>query len=142
MLPLAESNVRTNKGRSVLKRLAPIPVVAGKGTVELDGARSSKVFTNPEQEFYLQLSKTERFGIARLTVKGNVRVVENLTIMPVTEEVVEDLTLVPILQRELAEGLYKIWPKEPLPPGEYAMIEYTAGKLNMQLWDFAIAKKP
>ena len=89
VMKAAESNVRTNKGRSVLKRLAPIPVVSGKGTVELDGARSSTVFTNPEQEFYLQLSQAQRFGIARLTVKGNVRIVENLTIMPVTNEVEE-----------------------------------------------------
>ena len=35
-------------------------------------------------------------------------------------------------------GLYKIWPKEKLVPGEYAVVEYTPGKLVMQIWDFAI----
>jgi len=49
--------------------------------------------------------------------------------------------LVPILQREVAEGLYKIWLKAPLPPGEYAVVEYTPGKLNMQIWDFAVKPK-
>jgi hypothetical protein len=49
--------------------------------------------------------------------------------------------LVPILQREVAEGLYKIWPKAPLPPGEYAVVEFTPGKLNMQIWDFAVKAK-
>jgi hypothetical protein len=53
----------------------------------------------------------------------------------------ESPTLVPILQREFAEGLYKIWPAAPLPPGEYAVIEYTPGKLNMQIWDFAVKPK-
>ena len=34
--------------------------------------------------------------------------------------------------------LCKIWPKAPLAAGEYAVIQYTAGKLNMQIWDFAV----
>jgi hypothetical protein len=41
-------------------------------------------------------------------------------------------------QKQLADGLYKIWPKQPFEPGEYAVIEYTEGKMNIQIWDFAI----
>ena len=41
-------------------------------------------------------------------------------------------------QKQLADGLYKIWPRQPFEPGEYAVIEYTEGKLNIQIWDFAI----
>jgi hypothetical protein len=138
-IPQAESTVHTNKGRSVLQKLAPIPIVSGKATLELNNPHSANVFTNPEQEFYFQLSDTERFGICKLTSKGMVRIVENLTYMPVTKEVVEEPEMVAILQQQVdAGGLYKIWPKEPLPPGEYAAIEYTAGKLNIQVWDFAI----
>ena len=66
------------------------------------------------------------------------RIVENLTFMPVTKEVVEEPTLVETFQKQLADGLYKIWPKEALEPGEYAVIEYSEGKLNIQTWDFAI----
>jgi len=141
ILKQAESNVRTNKGRSILKRLAPLPVVSGKATLELDNPHSLNIFTNPEQEFYFQLSETERFAIVKLTPKGNVRIVENITTVPVTNEVVEEPVLIPILHRQLADNLYKIWPKEPLAPGEYAVVEYTDGKMNMQLWDFAV-KKP
>ena len=138
VLKAAESTVHTNKGRSVLKRLSPIPMVTGKATLELQGTHSETVFTDPEQEFYIQLSDPERFGIAKLTVKGNVRIVENITTIPVTNEVVEEPTMVDILRKQMAEGLYKIWPKEKLPPGEYAVVEYAEGKLNMQVWDFAI----
>jgi len=147
VIKAAESSVRTNKGRSVLRALAPIPIVSGKGAVELDGAHSANVFTNPEQELYIQLSDLERFGIAKLTPKtesksgkkAGVRIVENLTFMPVTKETIEEPDLVEIFQTQLTpDGLYKIWPKAPLPPGEYAVIEYTAGKLNIQVWDFAI----
>jgi hypothetical protein len=139
-LKLASSSVHTNKGRQVLKVLSPIPMVTGKGTLELDGAHSPNVFTNSEQALYIQLSDTERFGIARLTVKGAVRIVENLTFIPITKDVDEKLTLVDIFRQQLGgEELYKIWPKQPLEPGEYAVVQYSAGKLNIQIWDFAVA---
>jgi hypothetical protein len=141
VLKAAESTVHTNKGRNVLKKLAPIPVVTGKGTLEIQGATSLNVFKDPEQEFYIQLSEPERFGIAKLTPKGAIRIVENLTFVPVTNDVVEEPTMVEDLHQQLADGLYKIWPKEKLPPGEYAIVQYSESKLNMQVWDFAIKPK-
>jgi hypothetical protein len=139
----AESVVHTNKRREVLKMLSPIPAVSGKATVEIDGPHSQNVFTNPEQEFYIELSESERFGIVKLTPKGNVRIVENVTIMPVTKEIDEQPEIVDTFQQQLdnnGNGLYKIWPKEKLAPGEYAVVEYTQGKLTMQVWDFGIKK--
>jgi hypothetical protein len=140
ILKQAESSVHTNKGRSVLKRLAPIPIVSGKATLEIEGSHSASEFTNSSPEFYLQLSALEQFGIARLTPKGSIRIVENLTILPVTNETEEAPVMIPVLQRELGEGLYKIWPKEPLTEGEYAVVQFTPGKVNMQVWDFAIKR--
>jgi hypothetical protein len=135
----AESTVHTNKGRSILRTMSPLPVVTGKATVEIDASHSLNVFTNPEQEFYIQLSEMERFGIARLKPKGGVRIVENLTILPVTKEVVEEPDILETFQQQLTpDGLYKIWTKTPFEPGEYAVVEYTMGKLNMQVWDFEI----
>jgi hypothetical protein len=82
----------------------------------------------------------DRFGIVKLSPgKGGVRIVETMTIMPVTKEVEEQPELVDTFQKQLSpDGLYKIWPKQPLAPGEYAVVEYLPGKLNMQVWDFAI----
>jgi hypothetical protein len=137
----AEAAVRTNKGRAVLAKLSPIPAVSGKGTLEINELHSPNVFTNPEQEFYIQLAETERFGIAKVTPKGTVRIVENLTFVPITKETVEEPTMVDIFRKQLTDGgLYKIWPKEPLEPGEYAVVEYTEGKLNMKVFDFAVKK--
>ena len=138
VMKAAESSVKTNKGRAVLKKLSPIPMISGKATLEIQGANSLNVFTNPEQEFYIQLSDPERFGIAKLTSKGGVRIVENVTTLPVVNEIVEEPTMIDILKVELDGGLYKIWPKEKLEPGEYAVVEYTESKLNIQVWDFAI----
>jgi hypothetical protein len=138
-LKAAEGAVHTDKRREILKALSPIPAISGKATLEIDGAHSPNVFHNPEQEFYIQLSETERFGICKLTPKGAVRIVENLTYVPVTKDVEEEPTIIEIFRQQMApDGLYKIWPKEKLPPGEYAVIEYTAGKVNIQIWDFAI----
>jgi hypothetical protein len=141
VLKPADSSIHTDKGRAILKRLSPVPVFNGKATLEIGGAHSLNVFTNPEQEFYLQLSEMERFGIAQLTTKGAVRIVEKVTTLPVVNEIVEEPAMVEILKLELDSGLYKIWPKEKLPPGEYAVVEYTENKLNIQVWDFAIQAK-
>jgi len=140
----AEATVHTDKGRKILRYLTTVPqMMNGKGTLEIQGAHSLNVFTDPEQEFYLQLSESEGFGIARLTSgKSGVRVVENLTFIPNVNQVEEQLDPVDIIQLELAPGgLYKIWPKEPLRTGEYAVVQYTLGTLNIQVWDFCIKPK-
>jgi hypothetical protein len=140
VIKAAEATVVTNKRRQILAKLSPIPTVSGKGTLELQGAHSQNAFSNPEQEFFIQLSETERFGIVKLTSKGAVRIVENLTFVPITNETIEEATMVESFQQQLSpDGLYKIWAKEPLQPGEYAVVEYTEGKLNIQVFDFAIA---
>jgi hypothetical protein len=141
-LPLGEVAVHSNKGRQVLQKLSPIPAVTGKAVLEMTGAHAATVLTDPEQEFYVQLEGTENFGIAKLTTKGSVRIVENLTYHPLTNDiVVEDRTMVEYLHRQLGDGLYKIWPKEPMAPGEYAIVRYNEGKVDIESYDFAIKAK-
>jgi hypothetical protein len=141
-LTLAQSKVHTKKGRSILKALAPIPVVTGKATLELDGERSAHTIPANRPEFYMRLAEEENFGIIKLTVQKGVRVVERLTTIPVTKETVEERDAVEIFRQQADEGLYKIWPQNPLEPGEYAVVEFTEGKLNIQVWDFRIAPAP
>jgi len=136
---VAEAKVHNNKGRNVLKVLSPIPMVTGKATLELDGEHSSTILTDPEHELFIQLSNEERFGIIKLTPEHGVRIVEKLTIVPVTKEIIEEPIEVAIFRKQLTQdGLYKIWPVKPFASGEYAVVEYTPGKVNMQVWDFAI----
>jgi hypothetical protein len=141
-LPLGEVAVHSNKGRQILQKLSPIPALTGKAVLEMTGAHAATVFTDPEQEFYVQLQGTEAFGIAKLTTKGAIRIVENLTYHPLTNDIViEERTMVEYLHRQLGDGLYKIWPKEPMPPGEYAIVRYTDGKVDIESYDFAIKAK-
>lgn len=135
----AESKIVTDKKRSVLKVLSPVPLVSGKATVELDGPHAVTGTANREPQFYIRLSEDERFGILKMGEhKGN-RVVEKLTIIPVTKDTEEERSLVDTFRQQMADGLFKIWPEKPMEPGEYAVVEYTEGKVNMQVWDFFIA---
>lgn len=140
ILQLAESKVRTNKRRLVLKALSPIPAVTGKATLEVDNLHASYFVETDTPEFYIQLATDDQFGIIRLTPKENYRIAEKITIIPVTKEMVEEPQEVEIF-RTMADpnGLYKIWPQKPLEPGEYAVVEGTPGKMNLQIWDFAWA---
>ena len=42
-----------------------------------------------------------------------------------------------VFRWEAGDGLYKVWPKAPLEPGEYAVVEFSLGEANIQVWDFA-----
>ncbi len=138
----AETKVVTNRRRSILKALSPIPVFTGKATVELDGLKA--VYTVPagQPEFFIRLSGEERFEIVRLTSSKLGRIVLNLEIIPVTKEVLEKLLEVETFKQQMADGLFKIWPVKPLAPGEYAVIQYVEGKGNPQVWDFGVVAAP
>jgi hypothetical protein len=138
-MKVGESKIATNKRRTVLKALSPVPLVSGKATLELDGLHASQGTANRSPEFYIRLSTDERFGILKMGEhKGN-RVVENLTILPVVNETQEERMLVEIFRQQVADGLFKIWPQKPIEPGEYAVVEFTEGKVNVQVWDFFVA---
>jgi hypothetical protein len=138
-IKVGESKVVTNKRRSVLKAISPIPMVPGKATLELDGPHAVQGTANRSPEFYIRLTQDERFGILRMGEhKGN-RVVEKLTIQPVVNETQQEPDMVEVFRQQVADGLFKIWPQKPLEPGEYAVVEYSEEKVNMQVWDFFIA---
>jgi hypothetical protein len=138
-LAQAEAKIVSNKRRSVLKRLVPVPMISGKATVELDGEASAHIVPDDRPAFYFRLREQERFGIVRVKPKKGARVVEEWEIIPVTNEVGAARDEVEIFRQQMKDNLYKIWPREPLAPGEYAVIEYTLGQGNTQIWDFRVA---
>jgi hypothetical protein len=34
--------------------------------------------------------------------------------------------------------VFKFWPMKPLDPGEYAVVQYTEGRVDTQVWDFGL----
>jgi len=139
-LKMAEVAVNSSKGRTVLKILSPVPIVPGKSTVEIKGESAAYRASGDKPEFYIRLSDDERFAIIKLAKKKNVRLLETISILPVSNEVIEDLKLVATFKKQVSERTYKIWPEQPLEPGEYALVQYSEGALNWQVWDFGIGK--
>ncbi len=135
----AESTVHSNKGRTALRLISGIPF-SGKATLEIPESHSVNVIAGDDRPtFYIQLSTQEAFGIVKLTPKAGVRIAERLTVEPVGKYTVEERDSIPVFTKQLTDGgLYKIWPQEALEKGEYAVIEYTEGKVNPQIWDFRI----
>ena len=134
----AESKLVGNKKRKVLQVLSPLPAIMGKQTVELDGDASQLRIQEKRPEFYIRLSTEERFGIIKLTPKKGYRVVENIEIVPITKEMTEHHDDVDTFRKQEGDLLFKIWPEKDLEPGEYALVEYTENKINMQVWDFGV----
>jgi hypothetical protein len=133
----AECTLHNSKGRNVVRVL--VPMVSGKAMLDTPGEHSPNIVKESAPEFFLQLSETESFGIVKLSAGKGTRIVETISIIPVVKEMEEARTLIPTFTKQLSDnGLYKIWPQDPLPQGEYAVVEYTDGKDNIQVWDFRI----
>jgi hypothetical protein len=133
----AESKLVTNKKRSVLSRLSPLPLI-GKATLELDGPHSAFVLAEARPTLWFRPSAEERFGMVRCQAKADSRIVETWYTEPVSKQMAAEHDEVEMFQQQVGEELYKIWPQKPLDPGEYAVIEYTEGQGNTQIWDFRI----
>jgi hypothetical protein len=138
-IAVAGSKIVNNKTRSVLKAISPVPMVASKETVELDGENATVRVADTRPEFYFRLSNEERFGIVKLAkTDKKTRVVEIVEEVPVSKELVEHFEDIDTFKKQEGDLFFKIWPEKDLEPGEYALIEHTDGKLNLQVWDFGV----
>ncbi len=128
----------TDKKRSVLKAITPLPFLAGKATFEIKGLRSVNAVAEKRPEFYVRQAAEESIAIFRMGARKGNRVVEQVQVVPVSKELIEEPDVVETFRRQFAEGLYKIWPTADLAPGEYAVVQFTLGKGNPQAWDFRV----
>jgi hypothetical protein len=144
-LKLADYQVITDKKRKLLSAISPVPLIPGKAFVVIKGEHSDFRIANERPEFFLRLAKEERFGIIHLTPKKNQRIVENVSIVPVSKESMEERKQMPTFEQQLMWNLYKVWPEKPLTPGEYALMEFSDAQdqesIELMIWDFAITGK-
>jgi hypothetical protein len=128
----------TDKKRSILKAITPLPFISGKATFEVKGERSVNAVAEKRPEFYVRQSAEESIAIFRMGARKGNRVVEHVQVVPVSKELIEEPDVVETFRRQFAEGLYKIWPTADLTPGEYGVVQFTMGKGNPQVWDFRV----
>ena len=133
----AETKLVGSKKQTMLRLITPVPIVPGKSTLEFPGLTAAANVGHDRPEFYLRLIEPERFAMVRLERKKDSRIVQKWTVVPVSKELFVEHVEVEIFRQQAGQDLYKIWPQSPLEPGEYAVIEYTEGKGNTQVWDFS-----
>jgi len=153
MQPLDQADVvvANDKTRTLLRTLTeigvvvlttqhqPVPIMSRKNTLEVDGAAAKFRIEGGEQpEFFFRLANQDGFALVRLETKKSSRVVETMEIAPVTNEISAKRDRVATFTKQHSEFLYKIWPEEVLPPGEYALVEYEDTNGYLQVWDFGV----
>src|SRR5437660_907849 len=132
--------------RRLLLSFLFLPLVLAAANVKLymkDGGyqlvREFKVEGDRVKFYSIERSEWEEMPVTMIDPKGHVRIAERLTIEAVVKETVEERDSLQVFTKQLTDGgLYKIWPQEALEKGEYAVIEYTEGKVNPQIWDFRV----
>ncbi len=135
---LAEIKVVSDRKRSILKVLAPIPIVAGKARLEVDQEHAAVAVPTGAPNFYFRIAESQRFGIVRMKPLKAARQVAIWQIEPVSKQVFFELDLVEVFRQQLRGDLYKLWPQKELTPGEYAVVQYTEGEGQIQAWDFRV----
>jgi hypothetical protein len=138
----AEVTVVSDKKRTVLKILSPMPVVAAKNTVELATPNAQFRVAGDRPEVYFRLNTIDAIAIIKLAPKKGSREVETVKIDPITKMLSQDRVAVPTFTRQVGEMLFKIWPEQPMTPGEYALIEYQDEQGVLQVWDFGVGEPP
>ena len=116
-VPAADYQIITDKKRKTLQVLSPVPLIPGKASVVIKGEHAKFSVNDERPSFYLRISKEERFGIIRLTPKKDMRVVENISIVPVAKQALEERKQMETFEQELASGLYRVWPEKGIDAG-------------------------
>ena len=140
-IPLAETEVISNKSRTVLKVLSPIPIVPGKSSVEIKGEAAALALTSNSPEFYFRLMDDERFALIKLTRKKNSRLVETVAILPVTNEVIEDLKQVATFKSRSATGATRFGPRSRWSRASMHWSSTPRRHTQSQLWDFGVGSR-
>ncbi len=144
----SELNQGANK-RSVL-RTAINPIGSSKHAFELKGPHAKIQSHLPSPVIYVDIDEGAlndvpldgRFRIARVDVKKDTRIVGNLKVT-FTGKTSEEGNFIPTNVEKVGTGEWiKVSPAQPLPPGEYAVVEMLGpAEMNLYVWDFGVNRQ-
>jgi hypothetical protein len=130
---------KISKGREVERILSGVPLIPRKMSLEIPDAHAALRLITAEPEFFMRPAdeREPRFRLLRVQVKGDRRIVENISIQITGEQShhADDLdfqTWTP------ARGVFRYTVNQRLEPGEYAFVEMTGEDINSYVWDFGI----
>ena len=130
----------TDKKRAVLTKALPAPILKSRSLAVLDGNKAAVRILVEQPTFFVQLPGGAGARLELVAVKPakEVRVLEKVEQSPVGGKASEVRSSIPLERTEVAPGLFKLRPTQPLPQGEYALGELVQDKLNLEVWDFGV----
>ena len=136
-VPVRQGLVEVQKStkRGIIKVLTPIPL-PGKQKLTLPGENAEFVVGEAKPIFYIRDTSLSNFALVKTPAEGDGRLVQLVNIVPQVEERYEEQEVVEIFRKQLAPGVYRVWPIEPLEPGNYAVIDFVPGEESLRAWDF------
>lgn len=157
LVELVQNSTQQNKhtGKNILRAVVnPLPS-GPRQTMDLPGAhaRVQSHLTTPQifvninfdddaatgGEEAVKLSKEERFKIVRVKPSGKYkRSVADIKIS-LLGSMKEQRNVIPTTAESVGTDWVKVTPKQPLEPGEYALVEMlTPKQMNLYVWDFGV----
>jgi hypothetical protein len=142
-------------GRNILRSAINPVALSSTQTIELQGLHARVQAHTGQPAIFLNIDTSDdsqpaftqktpdkdqpanRYGIVRVEQKKDVRVVGKLNVA-VYGKVSQKESWIPVTTAPLGEWV-KLTPTEPLPPGEYAVVELLEKKqINLFVWDFGV----
>lgn len=146
-----ETKVQISKFRSLLKSVVPGPLVRQKVDINIPGAHSTSRFETLRPTFYAYFPPSRdvsKFKLLQCKITGqnfDQRTLANASIMFSTEQN-QDEVIVDIGPTSVRD-LYRIFPREDLPSGEFGFVEGNTGSKSasnieiLDVYDFGIDRK-
>jgi hypothetical protein len=140
---LAESKL--DKGRFLAKMISPIPVVATRHTISLEGKRAKLQIADSEPIFFFRTDHgaAPQFLLIRTEVKGNRREIAYLS--QYMGQSKTEANEIPLNVAAVDSDTYRVMAGQDLAPGEYVLAQpLDATTIDLYVWDFGIepARKP
>jgi len=140
----SSGEVVTDKKRAALLLALPGPLLKNRAYVVLPGAQAAVRVPSLQPSFYVQAADGlgAKLELVAAKTRKESRQVEKVEWRGGITKPAELRAAVPLERTQVAPGLYKLKPLQPLDPGEYALGELIQKKLNLELWDFGITGAP
>jgi hypothetical protein len=140
----SSSETERDKKRMALSMAVPGPLIKNRTLVELPGPHASVRIQSTEPAFYVKGADNWGPRVTLIPVKSTKqsRIVEKLQSGVGVGKSGEMRNSIAVERTQVAPGLYRIRPLQPLDLGEYALGELIDQKLNLDVWDFGVDGAP
>lgn len=140
----ADADIKFSKSQMLKQVLVPVPIIASRHTVSLNGTRA-KMRVQPGQiELYFRTADGHDPDVQLIQAKihNGKRDLENLDEL-FQQTAATGVTELPIQRFEIARGVYRYSVMQAITPGEYALAEIVpGGGTSLYFWDFGVDGAP